>query len=158
MLTQIGLDGVSREISQITQVDVDGTTVRQLAELWQNDASGVPRLIFSAGGGGSGASVAPDYVQGSRSSRNAQPVTTSPVTVTLGRGSPTSLVWSFADGGWSSASPGSLSTSFRSPPLGPDSEAATTAFVTATYSSGPDAVSNTISLFASNFYYDTGLS
>jgi len=151
MLTQVGSDGVSRELSQLTQIDTDGVTVRELAELWQNDANGVPRLIYSASGG-HGATVSPEYAQGSRNSRIPGSVTTSTVAITLSRPSPTDLIWTFNDPGWSVASPGALSTAFRSPTLGANSDAATTATLTAVYPSGPDAVSNPVTLYAINLY------
>jgi hypothetical protein len=151
MLAQIGPDGVSRQISQLVQIDTDGITVRQLAELWQNDLNGVPRLIYSASGG-RGASIFPEYAQGSRNSRIGGSVTTSTVAITLSRSSPTDLIWTFNDPGWSVASPGALSTAFRSPPLGANSDASTTATLTAVYPSSPDAVSNPVTLYAINLY------
>ena len=152
MLTQIDSAGASHNLSAITQIDADGVTVRQLKELWQNDAGGVPHLIFSATGGSGAATLSPNYVQGARRTASTGPVSTGSVAITLARPSPTSLVFTFADAGWTVISPSALSTGFRSPSLAPGDTAMTTAFLTATYATGPSAVSNTITLYAQNVY------
>jgi hypothetical protein len=152
MLAQNDAAGAAHTLTQMFQIDADGTTVRQLKELWQNDAGGIPRLIFSALGGSGAATLSPNYVQGVRRTASTGPVSTASVDITLARPSPTSLVFAFADTGWTVISPSALSTGFRSPPLAPGEAAMTTAILTATYATGPSAVSNTITLYAQNVY------
>ena len=103
-LTQIDASGITvRTIKVLTQVDTDGT-VRVLRELWQNDASNVPRKIFVS----LTATASPTNLQTTSGTTN--PATCTPV----GGTAPYTYSWARTSGdtGWSALFPTSPSTQF----------------------------------------------
>lgn len=136
MLMQVDLDGTtSREIAQLTQVDLDGTTIRELKELWQNDLAGVPRLIW--------ASLAVTITPDALGAIGYSPGTISPSTpfasaIISGGLAPYSYAWS-ADGGFSVSNPTAATTKFVSPGLAPGDSASGTAYLTITDANGTTA-------------------
>jgi len=149
MLTQVDLDGVTaRTLKELTQVDLDGTTVRNLKQLWQNDLTGTPRLIWSA----MAVILAPDYVGGYVSSGGAASANTSYTTATVTGGTaPFTYVWTVT-GDFSALSTTAPTNAFQSIALSPGAEANGDAYVTVTDAAGSVAVSNTITLYATNVF------
>lgn len=148
---QNDLDGTPRRVVRVEQKDTDGVTTRLLAQIWQNDNNGVPKLIFAAFDGAAGVTVAPGTVYGRVNSRTSPRVTTTAATGTINSGTPPfSLNWQIDDPNWDALQPASATTAFRSPPLPPTDSQVTTARLVVTDSNGLVATSNTITLSASN--------
>ena len=152
MLAQVDLDGTSRTLKEITQVDLDGTTVRNLKQLWQNDNTGTPRLIFS----GLGVTITPAYAFNAIAGRGSVSITVGPVySNVLGGTPPLTYAWTVS-GDFSVVSATAPSTTFLSISLGEGEFASGSAYVTVTDANGTTAVSSTVILSARNYGYSFG--
>lgn len=108
-----------RSLSALTQIDTDGT-VRTLQQLWQNDASNTPRLIYSAQALG----LSPNYVSGSGYSQRPISVSTDQATVT-GAPSGATYAWQVSNPAFTVISQGQPSTAFRAVVAAGDSKECT---------------------------------
>lgn len=120
-----------RDVSGLNEIGEvwirDALGLSQIAEIWLRDASGLSQIFGAFSLVSSGDST------GSTSSHGSLRVSTNTVTVTpKPSGSVTSVLWTIDDGTWDILSPTSLSTGFRSPPLGPGDSSVATATCTVT--------------------------
>jgi hypothetical protein len=88
--------------------------LKEIGEVWVRTASGLKQVF-----GSFSLSASAETVYGSSSSHGSIRINTSSVTITpTPAGAVTSVAWS-GPAGWDALSPSSLTTSFRSPVIGP---------------------------------------
>lgn len=141
-----------REASGLT--DIGGVSVREasgltaISEIWVREAAGLVKVFSSFSD--AGLSVVPTSAFGYTTSHASQRINTYSVTVTVSPAGPVdSVVWTFDDIGWEALSPGSLTTAFRSPSVGPsDTE---TTIATCTVTRGAVVATIGVTLSCSNF-------
>ncbi|QDZ07447.1 hypothetical protein FPZ24_08110 [Sphingomonas panacisoli] len=116
------------------------TGLKQVGEVWLRTAAGLKK-VFSSFGGDTGLTATPNAVYGSTNSHAFQRIGTGQTTITIaGGGGFDSIGWAFDDTGWDVITPGSLTTGFRSPPVGPGDTALTTITCTVTKGGIPATV------------------
>lgn len=121
--------------------------LKEIAEVWLRTPTGLIQVF-----GAFSITSSTNFVDGSTSSHTAVSITTGPVTITVDPpGSVDSVVWDFADGGWSAVAPTSLSTRFRSPPVSPGDSTSTSINVTVTRGVVSVVLAVPISANADNF-------
>ncbi len=132
----------------------DGSNaLRTISVVKMRDAGNVLRTVRSgSGGGSSGAVLAPALVQGSVYSSGSPRATTNAAYITMSVGAaPYTVIW-YPDTDWSAISPLSLTTAFRSPPLFSGDQISASVYAIVTDSLGNEFTTNTISMFAANYY------
>lgn len=127
----------------------DAGGLSDLGYIRVQDAGGV-NVVFSAFGGDSGLIASPTIVYGSTNSHAFQRINTGSTTVTVSPAGPVDSVgWAFDDTGWDAINPTSLTTAFRSPPVGPGDTAIV--FATCTVTRGGVPASVDVTAQCSNF-------
>jgi len=127
----------------------DATSLRTVQAAYGRDSASVLKTIFD----GFKVTLSPDNATGYTSSPGTGYATTSGCYSTVTGGvAPYTYAWT-ATGGFSVLSPTLYGTAFRSSGLNPGDEADGDAYVTVTDANGATAVSNTVSLYATNTHF-----